>query len=178
MLYQLSPHWLTYLLHWSHLSKIWALCVSWIIFRQLHYALSIALWKLFCWLVPAIFNHTSCTQVHEWQQSHFVENPHGTLFSWFPVYYVDLSFWRCEYFVRHGSLITIFFLLWDLFFFLIPVKYSPIRYPVDLFSEYSRKIFDLLNTFRSFTLLQNKWTAATTEIFSGNLVWLVLCHLD
>ena len=57
------------------------------------------------------------------------------------------------------------------------VKYSPIRYLVDLFLEFSRKIFDLLNTFRSFTLLQNKWTAATTEIFSGNLFWLVLCHL-
>ena len=63
------------------------------------------------------------------------------------------------------------------FLFLIPVKYSPIRYLVDLFLEFSRKIFDLLNTFRSFTLLQNKWTAATTEIFSGNLFWLVLCHL-
>ena len=58
MPYQLSPHWLTYLLHWSHLSKIWALCVSWIIFKQLHYAISIALWTVFCWLVLAILNHT------------------------------------------------------------------------------------------------------------------------
>ena len=140
----LSPHWLTYLLHWSHLSKIWALCVSWIIFRQLHYAISIALWTVFYWLVLTILNHTSCTQVHDSQQSHFVENPHGTLFSWFPMYYPNLSSWKCEYFVCHGSLMTIFSSF--VIFFKIPFKCSLLKYSVDLFPEYSWKIFDFLNT--------------------------------
>ena len=73
-----------------------------------------ACWALFDSLVTAMCNGTSCSQVHELQQSHCGDNPEGTLFWWLHVY-TRLASVRSEHPVCRGSLMTTYIILFDLF---------------------------------------------------------------
>ena len=48
-------------------------------------------------LVSAIYNRTSCVQVHQLPQSYSGDNQEDTLFSWFHIYYAILPFARFEH---------------------------------------------------------------------------------
>ena len=60
--------------------KIWALCVSWITYDYLYYALCLASWALFDSLVPAMSNCTSWAEIHEMQQRHCSDNQESNCF--------------------------------------------------------------------------------------------------
>ena len=68
------------------------------------YALCLACWGLLGSLVPAMFNSTSCAQVHQFPQSHSGDNRKGTLFSWLHIYNMPCCF--CEILALCVSWIT------------------------------------------------------------------------
>ena len=67
--------------------EIETLSALWITYDHLYYAPWLASWAHFGFLVPAIYNRTSCAQVHELPQSHCCDNwEEGTLFSWMHIH--------------------------------------------------------------------------------------------
>ena len=77
---------ITYILCSSCFCEIWALCVSWITYDHLYYALCFACWALFGSFVPAMCSHTSCAQVHELPQTHCGDNIYVILYIQFQIY--------------------------------------------------------------------------------------------
>ena len=73
---------ITYISCSSCFCEIWAVFVSWVTYDHLYYAACLSRWALFGSLLPAIFNRTSCAQVHELPQSHCGDSREGTFFSW------------------------------------------------------------------------------------------------
>ena len=97
---------ISYILRSSCYFEIWALCVSWITDYHKHFASCFACWALFGSLVPAMWNRTSCAQVHEFPQSYCGDNREGTFFLWLHIYYPNLASVRFEHSVCRGSLLT------------------------------------------------------------------------
>ena len=97
---------ISYILRSSCYFEIWALCVTWITFDHYYYAFCFACWAIFGSLVPAMWNRTSCVQVHEFRQSYCGDNREGTLFPWLRIYYAQFASVIFEYSVCSGSVLT------------------------------------------------------------------------
>ena len=67
-------------------------------------------------------NHTSCAQVHELPQNHWVDNRDDTLFSWLHIYYAHLSTVRFEHSVCRGSLMTTYLCIFCTYIYIINCK--------------------------------------------------------
>ena len=104
---------IAYILRSTCFCEISALWVSWITYDQLYYALCVVCWELSSSLVPSMYNHISCAQVHEFPHNHCSENREGTLFLWLHIYYAHLAFVTFEHFGCRGSLMSLKYLKFE-----------------------------------------------------------------